>query len=321
VTGQPVLLAFEDEVTGAVLRKLVTAARPDLVPERVFNARGKARLRAGLQRFKNASHVIPHIVLTDLDRLLCPPALLADWGAADLPPRCLLRVAVREVEAWLLADREGIAEFLAVAVTKVPREPEREEDPKRSLINLARRSRRRRLTEEILPGPGSSAPIGPLYNSHLTVFVADAWSPERARVCAPSLKSALRRFVLVPDGIATTHGHWLVRVRGEMSARLGRDLACGQSQASRAFRPEDPGGPGTSAPAPAERAEGTQGAHAGVTLLASRPAGAAFTLRLLEPHPGLEHARHRPGLAGAAPRGVGRGTVEDLAHTPEPGVA
>jgi hypothetical protein len=100
---------------------------------------------------------------------------------------------VREVEAWLLADRVGIAEFLYVDLQKVPHAPEREEDPKRTLINLARKSRKKRLSREIVPAIGSAAPIGPLYNLHFTTFVNNRWDIAKARQAAPSLNRTISR--------------------------------------------------------------------------------------------------------------------------------
>lgn len=47
---------------------------------RVFNARGFGALKRGMAKFREASKSLPHIVLTDLDRYPCPPALLDDWG-------------------------------------------------------------------------------------------------------------------------------------------------------------------------------------------------------------------------------------------------
>lgn len=187
------LVAVEDELSAAVMRKLIQATGRKFVISRIMNARGNGRLKADMAKFRTACHVLPHVVLTDLDQYACPPALLAAWKATALPPRLLLRIAVREVEAWLLADRDGIANFLSVAKNKVPQNPEAEADPKRTLINLARKSRRQRLAIELVPETGSSASIGPLYNARLSEFVNTSWDVERARMASPSLDRALSR--------------------------------------------------------------------------------------------------------------------------------
>src|ERR1035441_9429449 len=72
----------------------------------------------------------------------CVPEVLPRWLPA--PSRLMrLRVAVRELESWLLADSERIAKFLGVAVAEIPADPDSVPDPKRLMVQLARSSRRR----------------------------------------------------------------------------------------------------------------------------------------------------------------------------------
>lgn len=188
-----VLLAVEDELSAAVMRRLIAASGRDFIIDRVFNARGYGRLKIGVDKFKSASHALPHIVLTDLDTCPCPPELLRQWHATQLPPQMLLRVVVRTIEAWLLADRGGIAEFLSVAPIKIPLVPEAEANPKQTLINLARKSRLRRLAQALVPGKGSCAQIGAQYNTLLSGFVREQWNVDLARSQAPSLDRTLTR--------------------------------------------------------------------------------------------------------------------------------
>lgn len=189
----PLVLAVEDELSGAVLRRLLAESNRGFVVDRLVVERGFGQLKVGIPKYRNASRSLPHVVLTDLDSHACPSALLADWRATVLPPSMLLRIAVREVEAWLLADRAGIASFLSIPRAKVPTDPETIADPKQTLVNLARRSRKRRLAEEIAPCAGSTAPIGPMYNSHLSGFASSGWDVASARISAPSLDRAMSR--------------------------------------------------------------------------------------------------------------------------------
>lgn len=197
---QSIAVVVEDELSGAVMRRLIAATGRNFTIDRMINTRGYGQIKSGIGKFRTSSYALPHVVLTDLDRYPCPPALLDDWGATDLPPQLLFRIAVREVEAWLLADREGIAEFLHVAVSKIPHIPEAEDDPKRTLINLARRSRKKRLAQELAPLPDSAAPIGPLYNARLSEFVNDKWDVGRAKLLADSLSRALNRLSVFLPG-------------------------------------------------------------------------------------------------------------------------
>jgi hypothetical protein len=105
----------------------------------------------------------------------------------------LFRVAVRETESWLLGDRDGFANFAAIAVNKVPQYPETLPDPKQALIGLVRRSRKRRLIDELVPPHGSSVSIGPLYNEKLCAFAERSWNIDAASDACPSLRRARQR--------------------------------------------------------------------------------------------------------------------------------
>ena len=70
---------------------------------------------------------------------------------------------VHAVEAWLLADRGQIATFLDVPVGRIPSRPEEEADPKRKLVNIARRSRRKEMKEALVPGPNNRSRVGADY--------------------------------------------------------------------------------------------------------------------------------------------------------------
>lgn len=91
--------------------------------------------------------VTPWIVLVDLDSDHdCAPPLRAAWLPHPAPQMCF-RVAVRAVEAWLMADAERLAAFIGVARRRISADPEREENPKRAMVNLARSSRASRVPE------------------------------------------------------------------------------------------------------------------------------------------------------------------------------
>jgi hypothetical protein len=193
MNGLSVMVVVEDDLSEAVMRRLIASSGSRFSVDRVINERGNTQIKKGILKYKTASHSVPHIVLTDLDRIPCAPVLLNDWRVGELPQRMLFRIAVREVEAWLLADRKGIAEFLAVPTTKIPQQPESLDDPKQTLINLARKSRKRSLAQEIVPENGSVAKYGPLYNARLSQFVSEGWNLDDARRLAPSLDRTVLR--------------------------------------------------------------------------------------------------------------------------------
>ncbi|MFP4390211.1 MAG: hypothetical protein ACLFPR_14855, partial [Desulfococcaceae bacterium] len=109
--------------------------------------------------------------------------------------RLLFRVAVREVESWLLADPEGLAGFLGISRAKIPPEPDQLPEAKGSLLSLAINSRKRGLRSEIFPAPGSTAPVGLGHNLQWGRFVRDHRSAPRAAERSPNLKRAWVRIL------------------------------------------------------------------------------------------------------------------------------
>jgi len=134
------------------------------------------------------------VVVLDLDQEPCA----VTYVKSLLPERAagmILRIAVREIEAWLLADRERIAAFLHVAVANVPLNPDLEPDPKATLINLARRCRKKALRDDIVPRLNSGLKIGPGYAGRISEFVTKEeyrWRPEVAAEHSDSLKRCIR---------------------------------------------------------------------------------------------------------------------------------
>jgi hypothetical protein len=199
-TVPSIIIAAEDELSAAIMEKLLTFSGRNFTINRVIITHGYGMLKKKLPTFRAASKTLPHIILTDLDRCLCPSVLLNEWGATKLPQNLLFRIAIREVEAWLLADRKGISDFLHIDIHKIPHTPETTDDPKQTLVNLARKSRKPRLLRGIVPDKGSSAPIGPLYNSYFVNFVNTKWDIMQARQDAPSLDRTLLRIATFLSG-------------------------------------------------------------------------------------------------------------------------
>ncbi len=168
--ASPVVLTgvVEGLLDQAVLRRLV--GETDATLGQVHGLQGKDRLLKQLNAYNQAAKSAPWVVLVDLDRdAECAPPCCRRW-LPDRAPRMCFRIVVRAIEAWLLADREGLASFLGISVSPVPRQPETIDDPKLALVGLARRSRRRKLREDMVPEQGGRA-VGPRYRDRLTEFV------------------------------------------------------------------------------------------------------------------------------------------------------
>jgi hypothetical protein len=199
--GVIISAAVEGIVDEAVIRKLViyTGASPGSI----YGKNGKPDIRLKVQGYNKAAQRNPWIVLVDLDNdAQCAPTLHAAW--LPHPERFMcFRVAVREVEAWLLADREQMASFLAVGCDRIPHDPESLADAKEALVNLARKSRRKEIREDMVPRAGSGREVGPAYASRVIEFVSRHWRPDEASLKAESLSRAiecLKRLVIGQQG-------------------------------------------------------------------------------------------------------------------------
>lgn len=184
-------LVYEDDLSEAVMTKLIIHFGDKFCIHNTYSGHGFGYLKANIKGFNQSSLVNPCFMLTDLDNYDCPPELINDWMNFEPNPHFIFRIAVREVESWLLADIEGMAAFLRVSAANFPREPEKENDPKKTLIKLAGRSRIRRIKEDILP-INENAIIGPNYNGCLAKFVFEHWNIESALKKSESLKKALK---------------------------------------------------------------------------------------------------------------------------------
>lgn len=180
-------VAVEGDTDVAVAAAILRAEGRDV--GRVHVCDGKTRLDERLRGFAAAAVHAPWLVLRDLDHdAECPPRLLQQLrpgGAIGV-----VRIAVRAVEAWLLADAAAAAKWLRIPMGRVPTAPERLVDPKRELIKLARASAAEAVRVDMVPR--GTASIGPGYVDQVRRFCSDLWRPEVASKRAPSLAKCLR---------------------------------------------------------------------------------------------------------------------------------
>jgi hypothetical protein len=186
----PINLATEDELSEHILHRLLTETGKFAVGTR-YRRGGNGYLKRTINGWNKAAAGVPFLVLTDLDQYACPSALLSSWLPVPRHANLLFRIAVREVESWLLADQVNLARFFGIAQSSIPARPDELPDPKQKLIDLARKSRNRRLREDIVPRKGSTAKQGPDYNVRLEEFVNGIWNPRTAAESSPSLHRAI----------------------------------------------------------------------------------------------------------------------------------
>jgi hypothetical protein len=107
---RPVDFAAEGPLDVAVVRRLFAYSK--ITPGHSYGRdNGKGFILNRLPNWNQAARYSPWFVLVDLDREPCAPQVIKD----RLPsPNALMRfrIAVREVESWLMADRPVIERFV-----------------------------------------------------------------------------------------------------------------------------------------------------------------------------------------------------------------
>ena len=193
-----ITLAVEDVLSEAVATRLVNDYLPGVGVREVIGRQGIGYIRRRMRDLNRiALYENPVLVVADLDRSQdCAANRVARLreSLTVSTPKMLIRIAVLEIESWIMADREGIAGWLRIAANTIPRNPEDVADPKGTLVQLAGRSRSRGLREAIAPlRVLGTHRTGPNYNQAVGEFVSQHWNPEVARLGSPSLDRAIAR--------------------------------------------------------------------------------------------------------------------------------
>jgi len=190
-------LLAEGYMEEAVARKLLPFCGHELGT--VYGQYGCGYIQEKATSFRYlATETTGLLILTDFRDAgtTCVPGALQEYVFNKLPnpPNTFLcRFSVNELESWLLADREGLAKYMNIAISKMPLNPEHEARPKETLVNLARKSNKTVIREGIAPPPGHRASTGPEYLSLMREFIFKHWNIENAICSAPSLERCVRR--------------------------------------------------------------------------------------------------------------------------------
>jgi hypothetical protein len=192
----------EDAPSAEVARRLV-AERNTVAARKILFLPGFPALTGGCSALQEKCSAFLNMAkagiytfsLTDLDTRPCAGALIREWFAipaaqlVSLPRQVIFRVAVREVESWIIADREAWATYIGIAAKHFSGAPDTLPDPKQHLLNIVRKKGHRRYRKKMLPV--GTASIGPGYNEVLCDFARKHWSPHRAAERSPSLLRAI----------------------------------------------------------------------------------------------------------------------------------
>jgi hypothetical protein len=185
-------LATEDALSEAVGLKLIATFLPRFEVNLTLGKKGNGLLKSKIRAYCDIARRVPFLLITDLDGAVCAPTLISSWLGTITPPEdFLFRVAVREIEGWLLADHLSMKHLLGNRAS-VPRDPESVRDPKECLLHLARGASRD-VKRDLLAEPGAIASRGLGYNQRLCHYVNTSWNPTRAADRSDSLSRVIRR--------------------------------------------------------------------------------------------------------------------------------
>lgn len=184
-------IVAEDPLSEVMMRTILQRSGRQFLVMACYGKKGAGYIKKQLIAFNMAAKVSPFFVLTDLDDEECAPMLLKNLLKFDRHPNLIFRIAIREVESWILADQENLSKFLGVGREKIPADVEGIPDPKQVIVNLANRSRSRIIRESIAPAHSSYAQVGPDYNGQLGFFIQKYWDIKSAMVRSKSLQKTI----------------------------------------------------------------------------------------------------------------------------------
>lgn len=180
------IVAAEDQVTLAIARRIVAQVAEDNDVVTICSG-GRSKLQARMpELIRSSMGGLKVVVCADLDMDPCLVRTRDQWLPNGVPPSMAISFAVREADAWLLAD-PGICRFLR-STAGVPDDPESIQDPKAALLSIARRSSSRDIREAMVHPNGSLARVGPGYNATLTEFALRGWQLEESILRSRSLR-------------------------------------------------------------------------------------------------------------------------------------
>lgn len=160
----------------------------------VYGKKGVGYIIEKADGFSVRGQYSPILILADLADVGVACAVDARDKLVPTPqPMTLTRLAVREIESWLVASRQELAGYLGVSIARVPSDPDDLVDAKQAFINVARSSPRTRLRNMIVPQPGVSSVVGTGYVDAFAEFMSVHWSLDSAASNSPSFAKFARR--------------------------------------------------------------------------------------------------------------------------------
>ncbi len=140
--------SYVEDAPSAELAKQLIAHRNRMRKHKVQFVEGFPSVVGGNMAIKNrcarflrmARRNIHTFSITDLDTGVCAGELIRDWFGIpvkqpiSLPKEVVFRVAVREIESWIIADLAAWAQYIAIPLVNFSTSPDTLPDPKQHLL-------------------------------------------------------------------------------------------------------------------------------------------------------------------------------------------
>lgn len=187
-----IAIATEDFLSEAVIIKIIRSIDKFNI-SLSLGREGCGYLTKKINNFNKMAERQKVLVVLDLDNNNSPDEYIRDITRNEnvIHENLLFSIPVKEIESWILADKQGISSFLDIPEARIDRNPDELMDPKEKIISLARTCRNRVAKDGIPPKPRAISKVGLSYNTLLIDFVNNHWSIERAAVNSPSLNRTL----------------------------------------------------------------------------------------------------------------------------------
>jgi hypothetical protein len=203
-----IYIVGEDLVTYAIIKRILSfcSDKFDIISE--LPARG-GQIKSKIKEFNKLSATYPVVLLTDLDASSCAPQLINNLMPENKHENFILNIAVDEGEAWLMADREGFANYFGLDINKIPTTVLTKQGGNKALNEmnfpcksswfltheLIKTSKKSELIKQLTPKQGASK--GPEYNTGILPFIQERWNITNACINSDSLTRMVSRIKLL----------------------------------------------------------------------------------------------------------------------------
>lgn len=198
----PIAVATEDELSEAIALRLISEVQQPHEVTHKLRRGGFGYLRSKMDSWCQMAEHQVMMVLTDLDRANCLVEFRDQWVAdRQLPESLVFRIAVREVESWVLADHEALRELVGKKGV-LPPQPDVLPDPKQALLGLGKIAPKS-VRDDLIKTIDGQLRQGLGYNARLTHWINTVWCPQRAAERSPSLARARIRIQEAAEAFST----------------------------------------------------------------------------------------------------------------------